>query len=89
MKRQACPSCGYESDAATALSGDHQPSPGDITICFMCGHVMAFADDMSFRDLTTEEARFVAGNKEILAAQRARAAVIERKAKKELPQAQR
>jgi len=38
------------------------PRPGNITICFYCGHIMAFAKDMSLRSLTDAEIHDVAGN---------------------------
>jgi hypothetical protein len=35
---------------------DAEPAPGDHAVCLNCGHLMAFADDMSFRELTSDEA---------------------------------
>jgi len=51
---------------------DDKPASGDVTVCLYCGHIMAFAEDLSLRELTNEEAREVAGDKRILAIQRAR-----------------
>jgi len=59
-------------DAATALTHESPPEPGHITICLDCGHVMAFSEDMTLRELNDEEMLFVAGNKEILRLQEAR-----------------
>lgn len=67
-----CKSCGAENGAASGLAEDERPGPGDISICFYCGHVMAFADDLSLRDLTSEEMIEVAGDPDLLAAQEAR-----------------
>jgi hypothetical protein len=55
------------------------PSPGDMTVCLTCGHLMAFADDMSFRELSEEEIVSVAGDRRVLAIQRARAIIKRRK----------
>jgi hypothetical protein len=67
-----CPSCGKIFDAATDIISGEGPSPGDITICLYCGHVMAFNDDMTIRELTSEEMHAVAGDPRVLAIQKAR-----------------
>lgn len=68
-----CPSCGKTLGAATCATGDDRPSEGDITICFYCGHIMAFANDEgALRDLTDEEMLEVAGHPTILRIQEAR-----------------
>ena len=48
------------------------PKPGDFTICLACGHLMGFREDLTLRDLTSIEMLKVAGDKRILAVQRAR-----------------
>ncbi len=53
-----CTSCGYVSDAVTSpFSGGHEPSPGDLSICIACGHLTAFAADLTLRELTEVERR--------------------------------
>jgi hypothetical protein len=44
-------------DDATLLNSDEEirPQPGDIALCINCCHVMAYADDMTLRDLTEME----------------------------------
>jgi Zn ribbon nucleic-acid-binding protein len=74
IKGSECPSCKKMLDGASAIDDDCEPSPGNVTICIYCGHIMAFADDLSFRELNDEEIRAVAGDKRILAVQRAREA---------------
>jgi hypothetical protein len=64
-----CLSCGRELDAATSLHGA-TPNSGDITVCMKCGHVMAFADDLTVRALTDAEMYDIAGDKEVLTVQR-------------------
>ena len=55
---------------------DDAPSPGDITVCLHCGHIMAFDDGLKLRELTAEEAHEIAGDKRILTIQEARAKVM-------------
>lgn len=70
-----CASCGQPLDTTEGVSDDiATPKPGDITVCLVCGHLAAFADDLTMRPLTREEQIEIAGNPDILAAQRARKA---------------
>jgi hypothetical protein len=62
-----CLDCGEQLDAATHIGGDqHKPDPGDVSICVRCGHIMAFADDLTLRRLTDEEMKQVAGDRLII-----------------------
>jgi hypothetical protein len=70
----ACLGCGKKVDAATLPDGGVGPDEGDVTICFYCGHLMAFTADRKLRDLTSDEMHDVAGDPLILRMQRARAA---------------
>lgn len=72
-KPTPCPSCGKQLDAYTAIKEGKKARPGDITLCWYCGHIMAFADDLTVRNLTDDEVVAVAGDRRILAAQKARA----------------
>jgi hypothetical protein len=72
MQVQICVSCGKTLDAATLPEGEDAPSPGDISLCLYCGHLMAYADDLELRNLTDEEMHEVAGDPHILRMQRAR-----------------
>jgi len=74
-----CPSCDAPLDGATDAYGEETPSPGDISICLYCGHLMAFADDMTTRDLTDAEAHAVAGDKRILLIQEMRVQFLKEK----------
>jgi hypothetical protein len=67
-----CPSCGKVFDVATDVTSDEGPSPGDISICLHCGHLMAFNDDLTVRELTSDEMHEVAGDPYVLALQKAR-----------------
>jgi hypothetical protein len=59
-------------DATTSMDGGWTPKSGDITICLYCGHLMAFDDQLSFRGLTDEEMKSIAGDPRVLAIQKAR-----------------
>ena len=63
-------------DAASHPRDDSAPVPGDITICIYCGYLMAFTDDMTFRELTEEEIKEVP-LVEVARIQRARKAVMD------------
>jgi hypothetical protein len=75
-----CLSCGKLLDACTAVDADGGPSPGDFTVCISCGHLMAFADDLTLRELTGHEMHAVAGDRRIIAVQNARKALKEKPA---------
>jgi Zn ribbon nucleic-acid-binding protein len=75
----ACTACGKQMNAASAMNNEARPKPGHVSICINCGHIMAFAKDMRLRDLTGEEVIAVAGDPEIIALQKARAAVMGKK----------
>jgi len=55
-------------DAASSREGA-EPTPGDFCICLECGHLMAYASDLTHRPLTREEEIEVAGNKDLLEVQ--------------------
>jgi hypothetical protein len=67
-----CSACGHRFDGATCVGANGIPKPGDYTICIECGHLMAFADDLSLRELTSDEMHNIAGDERVLAVQRAR-----------------
>jgi hypothetical protein len=53
----ACPVCGYLMDACTALDNEkpRSPKPNDISICLECAAVLAFTDDLKFREATPDD----------------------------------
>lgn len=72
-----CLSCGKVLNAATKVEGDAAgPEPGNVSICLQCGHVMAFGDDLTLRELTDEEAHEIAGDPVVLKLQRLRGKVM-------------
>lgn len=72
IKESRCLSCGKKLDGCTSVACDAMPSPGDVTICITCGHIMAFGDDLTLRELTDAEMYEIAGDERILAVQAAR-----------------
>lgn len=65
-----CLDCGERLDHAMDTDGDDKPMPGDATICIHCGHIMAFADDLTLRQLTNDEMQQVAGDARVITARR-------------------
>lgn len=57
-----CLKCKHPMRAAT---GPGKPAPGDVSICAQCGNVAAFAEDLSIRALTDDEAESWARDPEI------------------------
>lgn len=73
----ACLQCGKVMDAASHPEDDTKtPRPGDVTICLYCGFLMAFTDDLGFRELTEEELGEIPLD-QISRIQRARKAVMD------------
>jgi hypothetical protein len=50
-----CPHCGYHPDIATNMSGFHAPEVGDFHICFNCGEVGRFGENMMLAKTTRNE----------------------------------
>ena len=78
-KPTPCLGCGKLLDAATGLNHDNNPCPGDVSICFSCGHIQVYADDLSFRELNDEEMVDIAGDKRIVEFQTIRAMAMKEK----------
>jgi hypothetical protein len=72
VPKSACLDCGKQMDGATGVDYRGGPQPGHITICIGCGHIMAFAEDMRLRKLTDTEMIEIAGDRRLIAVQRAR-----------------
>lgn len=62
--------------AVVGDTGEIHPSPGDITVCMYCGHLMAFDRKLRFRQLTDAEMIEVAGDERIIAVSKARKAIF-------------
>lgn len=66
-----CTNCGHKCDAAFGIGDDARPSPGDFTLCIMCGHLMCFTEALELRDPTPQEVAAIAGDKNLVQASRA------------------
>lgn len=79
-----CLSCKKQTDAATGTPGQENggPKPDDVTVCIYCGHIMAFGEDLSLRELTDAEVVEFAGDPRLLAIQEARKRVDKAKISK-------
>jgi hypothetical protein len=76
MPESKCPECGTELNMASSVGTKSKPEPGDMTVCLICGHYMAFDKDLSLRDLTDDEILDVAHDPRIVAIQNARKKVF-------------
>ncbi|MBR0883889.1 hypothetical protein ACVMGC_000967 [Bradyrhizobium barranii subsp. barranii] len=77
VRQSACTGCGKHLDGATVIDQKRAvPESGNITLCLYCGHLQAFADDLSLRELTDAEMHEVAGDERLIAVQRARALML-------------
>lgn len=44
-----CLLCHEDIEAATAVTGDNAPTPGDVFVCWYCQGVMIIDDDLTLR----------------------------------------
>lgn len=57
---QKCPCCGMESNRATNPGDcDNPPKPGDYSICFDCGAILRFNDDLISEPVVDESLEFL------------------------------
>jgi hypothetical protein len=75
-KSTPCLGCGAMLDSGTMIGGTGAPHPGALSICWKCGHLQMYAEDMSFRPLTDAELLEVAGDPRIVLANTIREPVI-------------
>ena len=56
-----CQNCGKAFDLASCVTDpDHQPSPGDVSICWGCGTMTRYDEHRRRRPLTPEEDKYFA-----------------------------
>jgi hypothetical protein len=72
MPARNCLRCDSSLEGVACIGADAKANPNDTAICMVCGHVMAFADDLSLRELNDKEATDVAGDERLLAMQHVR-----------------
>lgn len=47
-----CPTCNTSLNAATGVDTDAKPENGDISICFGCGEILTFNDDLTLSKIS-------------------------------------
>lgn len=67
-----CLGCGKKVDDVICVSGKGSPRPGDVTVCLYCGHIMVFVEGGDLRNPTSSEMDKIAGDRRVIALQRAR-----------------
>ena len=58
IPKVACPGCGYEVEAATAVGEGRKnarPFPGCFSVCAKCGEITVFKEDLTQRIPTLAE----------------------------------
>lgn len=69
-----CPNCDEPNDYAGAVDGsDAKPRPGDASICWRCGHLCVFDEDLRLKNPSDAQITAIAGDRRIVKAQSARA----------------
>jgi hypothetical protein len=76
VPKATCPNCKEQLNSASSLETEEGPSPGDMTMCLYCGHLMIFAPDFSFRALTQDEMHEIAGDPRVIQIMKFRAAFM-------------
>jgi len=62
-----CLRCGKKFAAATECSRTDGPTPGSLLVCFHCGAVTVYDDDLRIRPFTEREAAELAADAELIA----------------------
>jgi hypothetical protein len=54
LLESTCPTCNSKLNAASSISGeDISPEPFDITVCYYCGEILEFAEDLLVKVITS------------------------------------
>jgi len=77
IKKSLCPFCEFPLDGASQVNGDNLPKPRDVSVCYKCGNISVFDDDLNLRRPTPKEEREFESDQTIIETQKAvfRAAV--------------
>jgi hypothetical protein len=67
-----CPACGRKIDAATGILNGASPAPGDLSVCWSCGEIMRFCQDLTLEAAGPDEVQAldVTARRALLLAQR-------------------
>jgi hypothetical protein len=64
MPSTTCLGCGRRLDCASRRD-EAVPEPGSMSICWYCGYLAVFTEDLTLRPLTSREAAEVAQDPEL------------------------
>jgi hypothetical protein len=68
-----CSSCQELMAGALGMTPDKKPYPGAFSLCVTCGHIAVFAEELTLREPSSQEMISIAGDKQLLLAQKFRA----------------
>lgn len=71
-----CPWCGYLVDAATNVTGEGAPEPGDLTLCVKCAMPAQFGPDGRLAKVSDGEIRDGLSAEDFAMFQKARRALL-------------
>lgn len=73
-----CPHCGEMADGVTAMNPGALPVPGSVGMCWYCGGLFLFADDLTLRAMDDAEMAAALSSPAVVDIMRARAMWEER-----------
>jgi len=50
-----CPVCGHNLDSEIWVTGDKDPQPGDISICYYCASANEFTENLNLKNITVHD----------------------------------
>lgn len=50
-----CPACQKKADGFTSVGHDCKPKHGDLSVCYYCGEMLRYQEDLSLKKLTNKE----------------------------------
>lgn len=81
LPAQICPVCGSDNDAGSYYEDGEPLQPGDVSICWTCGHIAILATDFGLREPTAVEADELADDPAVAEVKRVRLAALMSKAR--------
>lgn len=57
-----CPNCKRKLDAVTGVDHEEQPQPNDVSVCFYCGAINQFNDELELVPLPEEVLEYIKEN---------------------------
>ena len=78
-----CTCCGHKLDMAMAVGAARPPKRGDFTICIRCGTILVFGKKLRLREPRGKEFHDIAGDSDLIAAQKLLKIVTEEEKKRE------